>query len=44
MNLFLKLDEERIAFLIELLYTSQYKNENDKLIAKEIYTDLRIMD
>ena len=42
--MFLKLDEERIAFLIELLYKSQYENKNDELIAKEIYTDLRIIE
>lgn len=43
LNKVLKVDEERIDFLIELLLKTKYVNETDKIIAKEIYTDLSIL-
>lgn len=46
MNYVLKLDEERINFLIDLLldYRLRPTADNDELlIAKEIYTDLSVL-
>lgn len=46
MDKVLKLDEERIDFLIDLLIAfckSGDRNENDLLLAKEIYTDLSVL-
>jgi len=47
MNKVLKLDEERIDFLIGLLIhfkPKQNSNDNDLFICKEILTDLRIIE
>jgi len=45
MNKVLKLDEERIDFLIGLLisFAKSTTDRNNLLIAKEIYTDLSIL-
>jgi len=47
MNKILKLNEERIDFLIDLLIhfkPKQNSNYNDLFVCKEILTDLRIME
>ena len=48
MKKFLKLDPERIDFLIDLLVHYKPKNNNckdiDLFVCKEILTDLRIME
>ena len=47
-NKFLKLDTERIDFLIDLLVHYKPRNnnckDNDLFVCKEILTDLRIME
>ena len=41
MHRYLKLNEEKLDFLVELLHNSQYKTEREKVIANELYEKFR---